>query len=308
MRRWYKPASPNLAPPAPESILLQDDVLGSPLLSYQEPLEGMSVFENTRTKESNPFFKEYNGSEENYSQSYKHKRLQRSSSPLASPSRKKRKLKSLVNWPGFEESETDSLPEGDEDYQVDENEVQESTAIKCKPENITKKARYNNIGAEADGEYEEEVDQLNEDEEYVDSFVFEDLPKPQKAQKKRGPKPKKAVEIEKKKRGRKAKLPNEKKPIYAPARTKLKDLIVLPSDDLICSICLQHEFPKETWDKLNLRHDYLQFLEDTKDKRKPGHTGSNHFWDPRVFIKCSECASILHCGCPYTPIKSYPSR
>jgi hypothetical protein len=103
----------------------------------------------------------------------------------------------------------------------------------------------------------------------------------------------------------------EKKPAPPPLPFKKKkpeDFVVFPSDDLICQVCAQHEFPEARWKSLHLSDNYLKHLEETQHLRKPGYTGNAAYWDPRVFIKCSECATIVHCGCPLKPIKQYPSR
>lgn len=84
--------------------------------------------------------------------------------------------------------------------------------------------------------------------------------------------------------------------------------IVVPSPDLVCFICGQHEFPKATWDSFDFTEDYVEHLEATSHQRKVGHTGTGNFWDPRVFIQCAECHLKVHCGCPNPPIKKYPQK
>lgn len=91
-------------------------------------------------------------------------------------------------------------------------------------------------------------------------------------------------------------------------KKKKETVVVIPSDDLVCTICLQHELPKTTFEKLNFDDTYLKHLEETKHLRKLGHTGSGGNWDPRVFIECSMCKSRVHCGCPSPPIKKYPQK
>lgn len=83
---------------------------------------------------------------------------------------------------------------------------------------------------------------------------------------------------------------------------------VIPTDDMICTICLQHDIPQESIDRLSLKPGHMDNLQKTQDQRKPGYTGKGDHWDPRVFIKCSQCGNIVHCGCPEFPIKDYPSR
>jgi hypothetical protein len=87
-----------------------------------------------------------------------------------------------------------------------------------------------------------------------------------------------------------------------------EEIVVIPSPDLICFICNQHEFPQSTWESFNFGSDYLKHLEDTQSQRKVGHTGTGNAWDPRVFIQCSECHLKVHCGCPSPPIKKYPQK
>ncbi|KAK4512969.1 uncharacterized protein ATC70_003680 [Mucor velutinosus] len=82
----------------------------------------------------------------------------------------------------------------------------------------------------------------------------------------------------------------------------------LKSSHQICSICKKTRLPAEVCANLGITEAYLKNLETTKDKRPPGHTGNKSFWDPRVFIQCSRCLSILHCGCPETPIKKHPEK
>ncbi|KAL9542513.1 hypothetical protein PS6_009758 [Mucor atramentarius] len=82
----------------------------------------------------------------------------------------------------------------------------------------------------------------------------------------------------------------------------------LKSPHQICSICKKTKLPPEVCANLGITESYLKDLEATKDKRPPGHTGNKSFWDPRVFIQCSKCLSILHCGCPETPIKKHPEK
>ncbi|KAI7889366.1 uncharacterized protein EV154DRAFT_514890 [Mucor mucedo] len=84
--------------------------------------------------------------------------------------------------------------------------------------------------------------------------------------------------------------------------------VVIPSPDLICFICGQHEFPKEKWDAFDFDPGYVDHLEATAYQRKVGHTGSGNSWDPRVFIQCAECNLKVHCGCPTPPIKKYPQK
>lgn len=91
-------------------------------------------------------------------------------------------------------------------------------------------------------------------------------------------------------------------------KKKKDENVVIYSPDLICSVCNQHEFPQEAWDRYNFDDNYLQHLEDTKHLRKEGHTGAGNSWDPRVFIACSECHTKVHCGCPSRPIKKYPQK
>ncbi len=129
-------------------------------------------------------------------------------------------------------------------------------------------------------EEEEEVETEEEEQE-------EQSPAPLTSKKKQRPAEKITVEKKKKKK---------------------ETAIVIPSDDLMCSICLQHELPQTTWDKFNFSDFYLNHLEETKHLRKVGHTGSGNTWDPRVFIECSICQSKVHCGCPTPPIKKYPQK
>ncbi|GAN06120.1 hypothetical protein MAM1_0112c05597 [Mucor ambiguus] len=82
----------------------------------------------------------------------------------------------------------------------------------------------------------------------------------------------------------------------------------LKSPHQICSICKKTKLPAEVCANLGITESYLKNLETTKDKRPPGHTGNKSYWDPRVFIQCSKCLSILHCGCPDTPIKKHPEK
>ncbi|KAL9540306.1 hypothetical protein MBANPS3_009757 [Mucor bainieri] len=82
----------------------------------------------------------------------------------------------------------------------------------------------------------------------------------------------------------------------------------LKSPHQICSICKKTKLPAEVCANLGITEEYLKNLETTKDKRPPGHTGNLSYWDPRVFIQCSKCLSILHCGCPETPIKKHPEK
>lgn len=88
----------------------------------------------------------------------------------------------------------------------------------------------------------------------------------------------------------------------------IEETVVIPSPDLICFICNQHEFPQSTWDSFKFEEGYLQRLEETKSLRKLGHTGTGNYWDPRVFIQCAECRLKVHCGCPSPPIKKYPQK
>ncbi|KAF1801417.1 hypothetical protein FB192DRAFT_1385743 [Mucor lusitanicus] len=82
----------------------------------------------------------------------------------------------------------------------------------------------------------------------------------------------------------------------------------LKSPHQICSICKKTKLPAEVCANLGITEEYLKNLETTRDKRPPGHTGNKSYWDPRVFIQCSKCLSILHCGCPETPIKKHPEK
>lgn len=82
----------------------------------------------------------------------------------------------------------------------------------------------------------------------------------------------------------------------------------LKSPHQICSICKKTKLPAEVCANLGITESYLKNLETTKGKRPPGHTGNKSYWDPRVFIQCSKCLSILHCGCPETPIKKHPEK
>ncbi|KAI8091260.1 uncharacterized protein B0P05DRAFT_526782 [Gilbertella persicaria] len=83
---------------------------------------------------------------------------------------------------------------------------------------------------------------------------------------------------------------------------------VIPSDDLICAICLQHDLPAQVWERHHLDDDYKAKLISTTGQRKPGYTGTGSYWDPQVFIRCCRCETIVHCGCPQPPIKAYPQK
>ncbi|KAI8971806.1 hypothetical protein BDF20DRAFT_886541 [Mycotypha africana] len=83
---------------------------------------------------------------------------------------------------------------------------------------------------------------------------------------------------------------------------------VLPSDDLICMVCQQHDMPQSTWDAYRFPDDYLQKLEETKETRRPGFTGRGTSWDPRVYIQCEQCSIKVHCGCVQPPVKGYPVK
>lgn len=94
-----------------------------------------------------------------------------------------------------------------------------------------------------------------------------------------------------------------------PKQKKIQEqVVVIPSPDLICFICGQHEFPKEKWDAFDFDPSYADHLKATAYQRKVGHTGSGNSWDPRVFIQCAECNLKVHCGCPTPPIKKYPQK
>lgn len=97
-------------------------------------------------------------------------------------------------------------------------------------------------------------------------------------------------------------------PIVTKPKKTQEQTVVVPSPDLICFICGQHEFPKEKWDAYEFGDEYADHLKDTAYQRKVGHTGSGNSWDPRVFIQCSECNLKVHCGCPTPPIKKYPQK
>lgn len=82
----------------------------------------------------------------------------------------------------------------------------------------------------------------------------------------------------------------------------------LKSPNQICSICQRTKLPPEVCVSVGVSEDYLKELAATAKRRPPGCTGKGYFWDPRVLIQCSKCLSILHCGCPETPIKNHPEK
>ncbi|KAI9321059.1 PHD-zinc-finger like domain-containing protein [Dichotomocladium elegans] len=77
---------------------------------------------------------------------------------------------------------------------------------------------------------------------------------------------------------------------------------------LKCSECGQETVPTQTIESLGITDDDILALNESKKTRVYGFTGSGKLWDPRVFIECTKCNKLYHCGCIDPPVKNYPSR
>ncbi|CAO3612550.1 unnamed protein product [Cunninghamella echinulata] len=73
-----------------------------------------------------------------------------------------------------------------------------------------------------------------------------------------------------------------------------------------CEICKEENIPQSVLDKLEITNQYMKDLKKTEDLRPLGHTGSKHYWDPQVFIRCIKCKNWYHCGCASPPVKNFP--
>lgn len=110
-------------------------------------------------------------------------------------------------------------------------------------------------------------------------------------------KAKKRVAVEQKEQQR-------EKPVAEPPRKRAK--VVKDFANAVCAECKQNVMPQEAIDKLELGEEYMASLETTKHLRPDNYTGKANYWDPRVFIECSDCKRDFHCGCCDPPIKDYP--